>query len=80
MKSKSDRVLELNQNIITPAVFIESYNKSIPPDFPKASAKMLRKFQAAHPALFKKGDDWSIDKHRKKFMDWLTTNAETHLS
>ncbi|MDO8523491.1 MAG: hypothetical protein Q7S12_04425, partial [bacterium] len=70
----------LNQNVTTLAVFVESYNKSVPEGFPKASAKSLRKFQAAYPTLFKNGDDWSIDKHRKKLMDWLISNANVHVS
>ncbi len=75
MKSKNDKILALNQNVTTLAIFIESYNKSIPEGFPKASVKTLRKFQSVYPALFKRGDDWSIDKHRKKLMDWLITNT-----
>ncbi|OGF62845.1 hypothetical protein A2662_02995 [Candidatus Giovannonibacteria bacterium RIFCSPHIGHO2_01_FULL_45_33] len=80
MKSKNDRILEQNQNVTTLAVFIESYNKSVPEGFPKASVKSLRKFQVSYPALFKNGDDWSIDKHRKKLMDWLISNADIRVS
>ena len=68
MKNKE---LELNQ-VKTPILnFIESYNKSIPNSFPKVSVKILKHFQSLHPVLFKHSDEWSIDKHRKRVMDWL---------
>mgnify|MGYP001613554880 CR=1 FL=1 len=70
MKSKSNE-LEQNQAITSLIVFINSYNKSIPKDFPRATNKALKQFQITHPALFKKPDDWSIEKHRKRLMDWL---------
>ena len=70
MKSKSDE-FEQNQAITSLVVFIENYNKSIPQDFPRATSKALKQFQTAHPTLFKRPDDWSIEKHRKRLMDWL---------
>ncbi|MEK7537193.1 MAG: hypothetical protein AAB584_02000 [Patescibacteria group bacterium] len=70
MKSKSAE-FEQNQAITSIAVFIESYNKSIPKDFPRATTGALKQFQIIHPMLFKKTNDWSIDKHRKRLMDWL---------
>jgi len=63
--------LELNQTGTTLAIFMESYNKSIPVSFPHASVKALKQFQILHPLLFKHGDKWSIDRHRKRLMDWL---------
>lgn len=70
MKSRSNE-FEQNQAITSIAIFIENYNKSIPGDFPRATTKILREFQTTHPGLFKETDDWSIDKHRKRLMDWL---------
>ncbi len=66
---------ELNSNQIgTPLViFMESYNNSIPVGFLHPSVKILKIFQARHPMLFKNGDEWSIDKHRKRLMDWLSS-------
>ena len=52
---------------------MDNYNKVIPVDFPRATPEALKKFQLANPALFKKTDEWSIDRHRKKLMDWLFT-------
>ncbi|KKU51638.1 MAG: hypothetical protein A3A28_03000 [Candidatus Sungbacteria bacterium RIFCSPLOWO2_01_FULL_47_32] len=54
------------------AVFLASYNQTIPSGFPRASTAMLRKFQGTHPTLFKHGDEWSVAQHRKKLMDWLS--------
>lgn len=70
MKDKNNS-LELNQTKTTLLTFMESYNKSIPVSFPKVSVKILKHFQLLHPILFKHSDEWSIDKHRKRVMDWL---------
>ncbi|MBI2023447.1 hypothetical protein HYT01_02710 [Candidatus Giovannonibacteria bacterium] len=70
MKRK-DPVLELNMTYTTLVVFLEAYNKSIPVGFPAASVKTLKAFQTIYPSLFKHGDSWSIERHRKKVMDWL---------
>ncbi|OGZ08165.1 MAG: hypothetical protein A3D65_03420 [Candidatus Lloydbacteria bacterium RIFCSPHIGHO2_02_FULL_50_13] len=59
---------------------MESYNKSIPAEFPRASVKSLKRFQAMHPGLFKNGNEWSIDKHRKKLMDWLPSYSDSPVS
>lgn len=56
------------------AAFLENYNRNIPAGYPQASTKMLKQFQVAHPILFKHGDEWSVDKHRKKLMDWLSSS------
>ena len=72
MKRKSFE-LELNQVEISLNDFIESYNKTIPASFPRASVTALREFQISHPILFKKGGGWSVDKHRKRLMDWLSS-------
>ena len=76
MIGKKNRDLEVNQTRTTLAVFVEMYNKSIPEGFPRVSIAALKEFQALHPILFKNGDEWSIDKHRKKVMDWLPTSQK----
>lgn len=76
MKSKKDMELALNQERTPLVVFLDSYNKSIPEHFPQASVKVLKRFKDAYPALFKHGDEWSIDRHRKKLMDWLSSYRE----
>ena len=72
-----DKEQEANEALVSPAVFTEFYNKTIPLGWPRASVKALRQFQIAHPLLFRNGDAWSIDKHRKRFMDWLASYRGT---
>ena len=73
MKQKN-KELELNRLVTALPVFMESYNHSIPAGFPHASVEELKEFQVTHPLLFKHGDEWSIDKHRKRLMDWLASH------
>jgi len=71
MAKRRDLVLEGNQEMTTLGAFLESYNKSIPAGFSQASSEDLKDFQKLHPTLFKNKDEWSIEKHRKRLMDWL---------
>lgn len=73
---KSKAELELNQVHTTLLVFLNSYNESIPSGFTPASVGILKKFQDVHPVLFKRNGLWSIARHRKKFMDWLSSHPE----
>ncbi|HEY4506683.1 MAG TPA: hypothetical protein VJH71_00770 [Candidatus Paceibacterota bacterium] len=74
MKNKKDKErAEFNEKPVSLAVFFESYNKSIPPTFPKATISILKKFENTHPDLFKQKDGWSVDRHRKRLMDWLAS-------
>ena len=75
MKDKNNP-LELNQVRIPLVTFLESYNKSIPTSFPHVSVKILKHFQKLHPMLFKHSTEWSIDKHRKRLMDWLPSSSD----
>lgn len=77
MKSKNIQY-ELSQTKTSVIAFLESYNKSIPASFPQVSEKTPKAFQVAHPSLFKSGerDQWSIDLHRKRLMDWLISYHE----
>lgn len=56
--------------------FLQSYNKTIPASFPKVTALLLKKFREGHVKLFKHGELWSLDQHRKKIMDWLPLNKD----
>lgn len=58
------------------AEFLKSYNKDLPTQFPRATLALLREFKREHTTLFKEGNSWSLDQHRKKVMDWLTTRRE----
>lgn len=63
-KERSERKLSINS-------FLKEYNENLPGEFPLASRPVLRKFSKAHPGLFKNGDVWTLDQHRRKFMDWV---------
>ncbi|HVB19752.1 MAG TPA: hypothetical protein VNF51_00475 [Candidatus Paceibacterota bacterium] len=53
--------------------FLKFYNENLPAAFPRASLALLREFKKTNTALFKNGNLWSLDQHRKKVMDWLTS-------
>lgn len=55
--------------------FLKSYNANMPPAFPSATVALLERFREAHQMLFKHGDLWSLDLHRKKVFDWLPRNS-----
>jgi len=54
--------------------FIVDYNLlfNVPKD--KANTLNCTQYREEHPNEFKNGD-WSIDKHRKRFMDWMSKQA-----
>lgn len=62
-----------SEKILTFKGFIASYNENLPEEFPRASSALLREFKKTHEALFTGADSWSLDQHRKKVMDWLTS-------
>lgn len=76
MQGRRNLILDANQEMTTSSVFLAAYNKGIPESYPRASLKELVSFQATHPLLFKKGDWWSIEKHRKRLMDWISSHRE----
>lgn len=63
--------IEIGQMKTSLLEFLKLYNKDIPASFPHVSAPILKRFKSEHPALFKDGDTWSVDQHRKKLIDWL---------
>ena len=74
---KPEKELHASLVQITLLDFLASYNKNMPPSYPRASAALLRRFQEVHPSLFKNGDLWTLDQHRKKFFEWLPQNLGT---
>lgn len=72
MKKLRNEGPDVNLVAMPVADFVAYYNKNIPESFPRVSLKLLEDFRAAHLSLFKNEDEWSIDKHRKKLMDWLS--------
>lgn len=75
-RKKTRAELEINQVHITLAMFLVDYNQNIPNGFPQATPATLRRFQKAHPTLFKQENKWSVARHRKRLMDWLSSNPE----
>lgn len=73
---KKDEELERNKLVTSPDAFIELYNRTVPSGYTRVTIKILNKFRAAHPAIFKYDSGWSIDKHRKRLMDWLFSNSD----
>lgn len=68
---------DLNAAKTTINDFIRYYNQNIPISFPQASFQSLEKFRATHAGLFDgSSEEWTIDKHRKKVMDWLSSYTE----
>ena len=57
--------------------FIVDYNLlfNVPRD--KADQANCNQYRAEHPNEFK-NSDWSIDKHRKRFMDWMSKQSLAH--
>jgi hypothetical protein len=56
--------------------FMASYNTTMPASFPRVTVALLEKFKESHEALFKTGDTWSLDIHRKKLIDWIPRNTD----
>ena len=76
VKNNHKTIDDTNLTAQTAAVFIEYYNKNIPATFPRATTKNLDEFRSQYASLFKESNDWTINKHRKKFMDWLGSHRE----
>ncbi|MDD5071445.1 MAG: hypothetical protein PHQ42_01785 [Patescibacteria group bacterium] len=54
--------------------FLIEHNRLAPLNL-KATVETLNRFRADKPNLFK-GNDWPIDKIRRPFIFWLTSNKE----
>jgi len=76
MAKRRDYELEANQTATSLSVFMETYNRTLPASFTPASVTALKKFQSLHPSLFKNSEEWSIEKHRKKLLEWLPSNHD----
>lgn len=73
MKVSKNANQEVNFLAYSLSSFVEYYNHNVPAIFPRASVKALEKFKETHPVLFGSKNEWTIDKHRKKLMDWLSS-------
>ena len=69
-RERSEKKLTLND-------FLKTYNEGLPAGFPKASLPLLREYQKTYAGQFKDTTLWSLDLHRKKFMDWLPMHLKS---
>lgn len=76
MKDRKNSEPDLNFVGVKTKDFVQYYNENVPEAFPRASLQTLLKFQDAYPGLFSESKEWTIDKHRKKLMDWLSSHNE----
>ena len=76
MKNNYKQEQEVNFVGTTLEVFVQYYNQNIPAAFPRATKEALAEFQTTHPALFDESKLWTIDKHRRRLMDWLPSYHE----
>lgn len=76
MKNNYKQEQEVNFAVMTLDDFIDYYNQNIPASFPRATKEALQEFQATHATLFDDSKLWTIDKHRRRLMDWLPSYHE----
>lgn len=62
---------ERSEQRLSVGEFLKFYNDGLPAEFPRASLPILKEFNKKYPELFKAGNSWSLDQHRKKLIDWL---------
>jgi hypothetical protein len=74
---KNSQEIKLNEIALSLTEFLKSFNQNMPANFPQVSEEQLLMFKKEHEALFRKGNTWSLDNHRKKVMDWLPRNIST---
>lgn len=67
---------ERSERKISCADFLKAYNAGLPERFPRASPVLLEEYRNAYQSQFKDGL-WSLDLHRKKFMDWLPAHLKS---
>jgi hypothetical protein len=74
MRNNKPEIKEYEMQISI-ADFLKSYNQNMPMTFPRATLHLLKRFRDDHATLFKHGDLWSLDLHRKKLIEWLPRNS-----
>ena len=68
---------EHSEKRIEIAEFLKTYNKGLPTGFPRASKLLLEEYKKRYASQFKADELWSLDLHRKKFMDWLPMHLKS---
>lgn len=66
---------ERSEQLRTLADFLTLYNENLPVSFPRATSALLREFKDTHVEFFKATDQWSLNLHRKRVMDWLPSRC-----
>ncbi len=74
MKDSSIKKVLPSELPMTEAEFMTSYNQNMPEGYPLVSMAILERFKQAHTSLFKSGNTWSLDQHRKRMIEWLPQN------
>lgn len=62
---------ERSEKKVSIGEFLKAYNTGLPEQFPRASLPLLKEYRKHYAGQFKIDGLWSLDLHRKKFMDWL---------
>lgn len=58
------------------ARFVAIYNEGLPREYPRASSALLELYRRTYPSQFRPDDLWSLDKHRKKVMNWIPVHLK----
>lgn len=74
--TKALKTLKPSELPISIEAFLLSYNLNIPLSWPRASLALLKRFKETNATLFTQTDVWSLDRHRKRLMDWLARQQE----
>lgn len=74
VKANYKKEQEVNFVGMTVDEFIHYYNQSTPLAMPRATKEALKEFKTTHASLFDEGGLWTIDKHRRRVMDWLPSH------
>lgn len=61
---------ERSEKSRTLAEFLKLYNENLPLSLPRATVGLLEEFRSTHSSFFK-SNEWTLELHRKKVMDWL---------
>ena len=72
MIPRSKKALKVEDRHLNKEEFLEEHNRLSPKNL-RATTALLSRFRIEKDSLFK-GEDWSIDKLRRPFILWLTSN------
>jgi hypothetical protein len=73
VKNNYKKEQEVNFVGMTLGEFIDYYNENTPAAMPRATKNALKEFQTSHANIFDESGLWTIDKHRRRVMDWLSS-------